>query len=88
MVVNPSVAIAYAPHSQVPRIIATNLVVAKRLSAPMKEQEITKMEVAARMKTSRAQIDRPLDPKNGGATPETLMRAAKVVGRRLRLESV
>jgi hypothetical protein len=40
------------------------------------------------MNTSRAQIDRLLDPKNSSAKLETLMRAAKVVGRRLRLELV
>jgi len=41
--------------------------------------------MAARMNTSRAQIDRLLDLKNSSATLETLMRAAKVVGRTLRL---
>jgi antitoxin HicB len=44
--------------------------------------------MAARMQTSRAQIDCLLDPKNSSATLEALMRAAKVVGRRLRLELV
>jgi len=57
-------------------------------AAATKEQGITKAEMAARMQTSRAQIDRLLDPKNSSATLETLMRAAKVVGRRLRLELV
>ncbi|MGA3341571.1 MAG: hypothetical protein ABSD11_13295 [Methylocella sp.] len=40
------------------------------------------------MQTSRAQIDRLLDPKNSGATLETLKLAAKVVGRGLHLELV
>ena len=40
------------------------------------------------MHTSRAQLDRLLDPDNGGATLETVMRAAKAVGRELRLELV
>ena len=62
--------------------------IAEQLAAAMKEQGITKVEMAARMQTSRAQIDRLLDPKNSSATVETLMRAAKVVGRRLRLELV
>ncbi len=62
--------------------------IAEQLAAAMKEQGITKVEMAARMQTSRAQIDRLLDPKNSSATLETLMRAAKVVGRRLRLELV
>jgi antitoxin HicB len=62
--------------------------IAEQLAAAMKEQGITKVEMAARMQTSRAQIDRLLDPKNSSATVETLMRVAKVVGRRLRLELV
>jgi len=50
--------------------------------------EVTKVEIAARMQSSRVQVDRLLDPKNSSATLETLMRAAKVLGRRLRLELV
>ncbi|WP_245258448.1 hypothetical protein [Methylosinus sp. LW4] len=44
------------------------------------------MRMAEMMETSRAQIDRLLDPKNDSATLDTLAREAKVVGRRLRLE--
>jgi hypothetical protein len=44
--------------------------------------------MGALMETSRAQLDRLLDPENGSATLETLMRAARVVGRELRLELV
>jgi hypothetical protein len=44
--------------------------------------------MAKLMKTSRAQIDRLLDPENGGATIESLQRAAKIVGRELRLDLV
>jgi plasmid maintenance system antidote protein VapI len=54
----------------------------------MKERGLTKSRMAELMHTSRAQLDRLLDPNNGGATLETLMRAAKVVGRELRLELV
>jgi hypothetical protein len=42
--------------------------------------------MAARMKTSRRQLDRLLDPKNNSATLATLRRAASAVGRRLRVE--
>lgn len=63
-------------------------VIAEQIAAAMKEQAITKVEMAARMKTSRAQVDRLLDPRNRSATLETLMRAANVVGRRLRFELV
>ncbi|MFY9655872.1 MAG: hypothetical protein WAK01_04675 [Methylocystis sp.] len=47
---------------------------------------VSKTRMAEMMETSRAQVDRLLDPKNSSATLETLMRAAKVVGRELRLE--
>ena len=49
---------------------------------------LTQMEVAERMGTSRSQIARLLDPKDGNVTINTLQRAAKVVGRSLRLELV
>jgi hypothetical protein len=51
-------------------------------------KEVTKQRMAALMKTSRAQVDRLLDPDNGGATIESLQRAARIVGRELRLQLV
>jgi len=67
---------------------AVKEVIAAQLAEEMKRQGVTKTRMAEMMRTSRAQIDRLLDPKNGGATLETLMRAAKVLGRELRLELV
>jgi len=63
-------------------------VIAEQLGVEMKKQHITKARIAELMKTSRAQVDLLLDPENGGATLEILMRAAKIVGRKLRLELV
>lgn len=63
-------------------------VIAQQLAAEMKRKGISKTRMAQMMETSRAQIDRLLDPGNSSATLETLMRAAKVVGRELRLELV
>jgi hypothetical protein len=40
------------------------------------------------MKTSRAHVDRLLDPDNGNATIESLQRAARIVGRELRMQLV
>ena len=54
----------------------------------MEDQDITKTELARRMKTSRAQLDRLLDPENESVTLGTLARAAKAVGRQLRMELV
>jgi len=63
-------------------------VIAGQIAAAMKEQGLSKTRMAELMHTSRAQLDRLLDPANSSATLETLMRAAKVVGRELRLELV
>jgi antitoxin HicB len=61
-------------------------VIAGQLAAEMKAKGITKTRMAELIRTSRAQVDRLLDPGNTSATLETLMRAAKIVGRRLRVE--
>ncbi|MBP6011212.1 MAG: XRE family transcriptional regulator [Alphaproteobacteria bacterium] len=65
---------------------AIKAVLAHQLAAEMKAKRITKTAMAQRMATSRAQLDRLLDPKNRSVTLDTLQRAAKIVGRTLRLE--
>ena len=67
---------------------AIKAVVARQLAREMKKKRITKQRMAELMKTSRAQVDRLLDPDNGSATIESLQRAARVVGRDLRLQLV
>jgi antitoxin HicB len=67
---------------------AVKSVIARQLAAEMKKKRITKKRMAELMKTSRAQIDRLLDPENGGATIESLQRAARIVGRELRMQLV
>jgi antitoxin HicB len=67
---------------------AIKAVIAHQLASEMKKKKITKQRMAELMKTSRAQIDRLLDPDNGSATIESLQRAAKIVGRELRLQLV
>jgi antitoxin HicB len=57
-------------------------------AAAMKERGLTKSRMAAMMHTSRAQLDRLLDPSSGSVTLETLMTAARAVGRELRLELI
>jgi antitoxin HicB len=66
---------------------AIKSVIAEQIAAAMKERGL-KSRMAELMQTSRAQLDRLLDPDNQGTTLETLMRAAKAVGRELRLELV
>lgn len=48
----------------------------------MKEQYVSKTEMAKRMHTSRAALDRLLDPENRAVTLSTLQKAAKDVGPR------
>ena len=67
---------------------AIKAVIARQLADEMKKRRITKKRMAELMKTSRAQLDRLLDPDNGSATIESLQRAASIVGRELRLELV
>jgi antitoxin HicB len=67
---------------------AIKAVLARQLAAEMKKQGISKKRMAELMNTSRAQVDRLLDPDYGSATLESLLRAARVVGRELRLELV
>ena len=65
---------------------AVKRVLAFQLAAAMQEQSISKVEMAKRHETSRSQLDRLLDPDNDTVTLATLARAAKAVGRTLRLE--
>jgi antitoxin HicB len=63
-------------------------VLARQIAEAMKAQNLSRKRLAERMKTSRSQIRRLLDPKDGNVTIATLQRAAKVVGRTLRVELV
>jgi antitoxin HicB len=68
--------------------VAIKEVLAWQIGEAMKAQNLSRKRLAERMKTSRSQISRLLDPKDGNVTIATLQRAAKIVGRRLRLELV
>ena len=61
---------------------------ARQIAAAMKAQNLSRRRLAERMKTSRSQISRLLDPNDGYVTIATLQRAAKIVGRTLRVELV
>ncbi|HWP26967.1 MAG TPA: XRE family transcriptional regulator [Xanthobacteraceae bacterium] len=67
---------------------AIKRVLARQLAALMQAERLTKSEFAKRMRTSRAQLDRLLDPENDSVTLGTLSRAAHAVGRQLRVELV
>ena len=67
---------------------AIKRVLVRQLDELMRREEISKTQLATRMKTSRAQLDRLLDPENESVTLGTLARAAQAVGRHLRMELV
>jgi antitoxin HicB len=65
--------------------VAIKRVLAWQIEEEMKAQSITKKAMAERMQTSRAQLDRLLDPANDSVTLDTLTRAAHALGRNLKL---
>lgn len=65
---------------------ATKRVLAWQIAQAMQEQGVTKIELAKRMHTSRAQLDRLLDPDNDKVQLDTVQRAASALGRSLRVE--
>lgn len=65
---------------------ALKQVLAWQLEQAREEQGVTKAVLAARMKTSRSQLNRLLDPSNADVTLTALQRAAAALGRKIRLE--
>jgi DNA-binding Xre family transcriptional regulator len=65
---------------------AIKRVVAYQIAEEMKKKNLTKTEMASRMKTSRAALERLLDPENASITLFTLERAASALGKTLRVE--
>ena len=67
---------------------AIKRVVTRQVEDAMEQKGLTKAEMARRMHTSRAALDRLLDPENAAITLSTLQNAATVVGHEIRLELV
>ena len=68
------------------RAVAVKEVIAWQIELAMKDKKLSKNKMAELMQTSRAQLDRLLDPARGNVTLQTLHRAAHVLGRELRIE--
>ena len=68
--------------------LALKQALACQIADAMKAQNLSRKRLAERMKTSRSQVGRLLDPKDGNVTITTLQRVAKIVGRTLRVELV
>lgn len=67
---------------------AIKRVIAWQIEKKMKAQGITKTELARRMRTSRVQVDRLLDPNNDKVQLDTMQRAASAIGSKLKVELV
>jgi len=66
--------------------LAIKRVLAMQLEDMMKEEHLTKTDMAKKMETSRAAVNRLLDPENESVTLQTLKKAAAVFGKKLKLE--
>ena len=67
---------------------AAKKVLAWQFSEAMRKRNVTKAALARRMKTSRAQLDRLLDPENESVTLKTLARAAEILGMKVQVELI
>jgi len=68
--------------------VATKRVLAFQIGRAMEEQNLSKSAMARRMKTSRSALDRLLDPTVPSVTLLSIERAARALGKRLRVEMV
>jgi antitoxin HicB len=68
--------------------VAIKEVLAWQIAEAMKASKLSQNGLAQRMRTSRSQVRRLLDPTDGNVTLNTLQRAARIVGRSLRFELV
>ncbi len=62
--------------------------IALQLSRLIEQKSLSKGDMALRMKTSRAAVDRMLDGSNPSMTLTTLEKAARALGQRIRLELI
>jgi predicted XRE-type DNA-binding protein len=69
-------------------LLAQKRVLAWQIEQAMKANGISKVGMAERMHTSRTQVDRLLDPNNNKVQLDTLQRAARAVGRTLKVALV
>ncbi len=68
--------------------IAVKRVLAWQLEQAMVSASLSKRQMAKAMNTSRSQLDRILDPDNDRIQLDTIIKAARVLGRELRIELI
>jgi antitoxin HicB len=67
---------------------AIKRVIAWQLAEVMSASKVSKKAMAQRMGTSRSQLDRLLDPENSAVHLQTIAKAARALGKRLKVEMV
>jgi len=67
---------------------AIKKIIAYQLQEALKKERLTKTALAAQLSTSRAAVNRLLDPENESITLLTLQKAANILGKKLRFELV
>jgi antitoxin HicB len=65
--------------------VAVKRVIAFQISQYMQQENLSKTAMAQRMNTSRAALERLLDPENQSVTLQTLEKAANALGKRLQI---
>lgn len=73
-------------HANETNALAIKRVLAWQLEEAMKQDHMSKNQMAKAMSTSRSQLDRILDPNNNRIQLDTIIKAAQVLGRELRIE--
>lgn len=63
--------------------VAIKRVIAYKIAQSMEKNHLTKTAMATKMHTSRASIERLLDPDNTSITLQTLTKAAAVFGQKI-----
>jgi antitoxin HicB len=59
---------------------------AEQLEESMHDANLSKLEMARKMATSRSQLDRVLDPENVSVQLDTLIKAARAVGKEVEIK--
>jgi len=65
------------------RAAAIKFKISRELKKIMNEHNISKAEIAKRLKTSRTGVDRLLDPENTSITLNTMAKVADLLGKRI-----
>jgi len=64
-------------------LAATKRVLAEQIRQAMQDQQLSKTEMARRMRTSRSSLERLIDPESENITLQTLDKAARALGRHI-----